>query len=135
VALQLRLSAGVDIWDNVEHHGTAGPYQTHVAKVRPHREGPPNVNPIILPSTIANQPSCKWNVLVGSIAAMKMQVLCRIHPQYTMLYCDPNPIYLIYYGRSPDGLRRAIRVRRNTSTTLFRVRQERELFASIYSHK
>jgi len=43
---------------------------------------------------------------------------------------DPNPMY---YRRSPYGLRRANRARRSTSTTLFRVRQGRELFAPLYS--
>ena len=46
---------------------------------------------------------------------------------------DPNPICLLYYTCSPNGLRHVNRARRSTYTTLFRVRQEKELFAPIYS--
>jgi hypothetical protein len=55
--------------------------------------------------------------------------------RWSLLYCVPKSVYLLYYGRSPNGLRRANRARRSTSTTLFRVSQERELFAPIYSQR
>jgi hypothetical protein len=35
--------------------------------------------------------------------------------------------------RSPNGLRHVKRARRSISTTLFHVRQERELFAPLYN--
>jgi hypothetical protein len=37
--------------------------------------------------------------------------------------------------RSPNGLRHVKRARRSISTTLFYVRQERELFAPLYSDR
>jgi hypothetical protein len=48
---------------------------------------------------------------------------------------DLRSIYMLYYGRSPNGLRHANRARRSTSTTLFHVRQKRKLFAPIYSSR
>jgi hypothetical protein len=48
-----------------------------------------------------------------------------------------NMIWILFtcctIDRSPGGLRHVNRARRSTSTTLFRVHQERELFAPLYS--
>jgi hypothetical protein len=46
---------------------------------------------------------------------------------------DPNLITCCTTDRSPNGLRHVKRARRSISTTLFRVHQERELFAPLYS--
>ena len=50
-----------------------------------------------------------------------------------LFYCVPNRIQVLYYRWSPTGLRHANRARRSMTTTLFRVQQERELFAPLYS--
>uniref|UniRef100_A0A453IMU7 Uncharacterized protein n=1 Tax=Aegilops tauschii subsp. strangulata TaxID=200361 RepID=A0A453IMU7_AEGTS len=50
-----------------------------------------------------------------------------------LFYCVSNLIQVLYYRWSPTGLRHADRARGNMTTTLFRVHQERELFAPLYS--
>ena len=50
---------------------------------------------------------------------LSMTIAMDFGSRWSLLYCVPKFVYLLYYERSPDGLRHAKRARRSTLQLYF----------------
>jgi hypothetical protein len=64
---------------------------------------------------------------------LSMTIARDFGSRWRLLNMTQNLFTCCTTDRSPNGLWHVKRARRSISTTLFRVRQERELFAPLYS--